>query len=326
MRFSSLKRDMAMSKAHEYAIRVLFPRGSQMERQFKYDTDDVKTIPGLGRPSDNDPPFLTPVFFNSHVLVRFFHDPRYHCEFCSESYGTLSDVDGEFSIPFGINPNGKVVAWLGDLLEVPENDRAYFALENIESDHDIRSEFYDSQINVAFTDPILEVELLLLKSKFAVYVREKFGVEIYTDPTEFEWADIRTQCSKYKRIVFNDIDDFKRFVSEWYEVLVEDLSRERMHRYFEDNGIERSPDWRELKSLEQFLVGVMGDRDNIIAPLYYLSDLRIWADHKGATSKYEQTISRLGLDSKADPQIAYRALITELRNAYRQMLKIVVID
>ena len=294
-----------------------------MTRGFKFDTNDVKTIPGLRGSGDDDPPFLTPVFFDSHVLVRFFHDPRYLYEFCSESYGTLSDVDGEFSIPFGITPNKKVVAWLGDLLKIPKREQAYFALENVDSDHDIRSEFYDSQIDCAYTGPILEVELLLLKSKVAVAVREKYGVEIYTDPTEFEWSDIRAQCSKYKRIVLNDVDDFKRFVSEWYEVLVEDLSRERIHRYFEDNGVECSSDWRELKSLEQFLVAVVGDLDNIIAPLYYLGDLRIWADHKGASSKYEQTIAKLGLDSGADPQIAYRALITELRNAYRLMLKCV---
>jgi hypothetical protein len=44
----------------------------------------------------------------------------------------------------GINPKGKVVAWLGDLEKLPDSEQQYLLSENTESDGDITSEFYDA--------------------------------------------------------------------------------------------------------------------------------------------------------------------------------------
>jgi hypothetical protein len=72
---------------------------------FVYDVDDYYYIPGLERPFNIG--FLTPVFFNKEVLLKYDGSPTCGVKFASPTYGTVyGDV---FSISFGINKNGKVV-------------------------------------------------------------------------------------------------------------------------------------------------------------------------------------------------------------------------
>jgi len=53
---------------------------------FKYDADDYYCIPGLCR--ENGSGFLTPVFFNRRVLIKFHHSEDYEVQFASRTYGT----------------------------------------------------------------------------------------------------------------------------------------------------------------------------------------------------------------------------------------------
>lgn len=80
---------------------------------FLYDPDDYYYIPGLERTFSVG--FLTPVFFNKEVLLKYDASPTCQVKFASPTYGT---IDGEsFSISFGINKNGRVVMWLGDIVD-----------------------------------------------------------------------------------------------------------------------------------------------------------------------------------------------------------------
>jgi hypothetical protein len=115
---------------------------------FKYDSDDYYYIPGLERPHDVG--FLTPVFFNKEVLLKYDASPNYEVKFASTTYGT---IHGEgFYISFGINRNGKVFMWLGDIARLSEAEQYYLISENVPSDHSIGSEFYDGQIECVFTE------------------------------------------------------------------------------------------------------------------------------------------------------------------------------
>lgn len=110
---------------------------------FVYDSDDYRYIPGLERPFDVG--FLTPVFFNKEVLLKYEASPTYRVKFASTTYGEILQGDS-FSISFGINKNSKVVMWLGDIEKLPESEQYYLRSENVASDHSIGSEFYDGQI------------------------------------------------------------------------------------------------------------------------------------------------------------------------------------
>jgi len=116
---------------------------------FLYDSDDYRYIPGLERPLDVG--FLTPVFFNRQVLLKYDASPSYRVKFVSPTYGDI--MTEMFAIPFGINKNGKLVMWLGDIAKLPEEEQYYLRSENVASDHAIGSDFYDGQIECVFTEP-----------------------------------------------------------------------------------------------------------------------------------------------------------------------------
>lgn len=58
---------------------------------FIYDSDDYKYIPGLKRPWDEG--FLTPVFFNREVLLKYDSSPIYRLSFASTTYGEIRRSD-----------------------------------------------------------------------------------------------------------------------------------------------------------------------------------------------------------------------------------------
>ena len=68
---------------------------------FIYDSDDYKYFPGLKREFDEG--FLTPVFFNKEVLLKYDSSPTYRLSFASTTYGEIRQGE-EFSMPFGLTP------------------------------------------------------------------------------------------------------------------------------------------------------------------------------------------------------------------------------
>ena len=142
---------------------------------FKYDSDDYYYIPGLIREWDDG--FLTPVFFNKRVLLKYDVSPDYKLVFCSSSYGDIWKND-EYSFPFGLNQNGKVIMWLGDIAGLPEHEQYYLLSENIDSDHSVACEFYDSQIDCVFPELSIEDRSFKARSEFLNSVYRKFGMQI----------------------------------------------------------------------------------------------------------------------------------------------------
>jgi len=286
---------------------------------FKFDKEDYYKIRGLYR-GESDKPFLVPVFFKKECLIRYFYSSEYRCELCSETYGTIY-YDG-FYISFGINKDGKVIMWLGDLEKLPEDEQIYLLSCNIDSDHEIASEFYDAQINVMFTDPIKEVELLLQKFEINKISGEKLGFKIFQ--TEQRDIDkILSQCSKYKSILINREDDFKRFISEWNEILIEDISKEGFTKYLKSKNIEVKEGLGAIKLFERLIKEVLNIKENIILPYYVLYDLRLWADHKGCEKYFKYSLERLSLNEKESDnyKLIYDTVIEKIRDFQRKIKK-----
>lgn len=298
-----------------------------MEPNFNYDISDVDRFAGLKRPWDQEVPYLTPVLFNKEVLVRYFYDPRYRCRFFSETYGQVSDGDGDFAIPFGITPASKVVFWLGDLQELPESEQRYLIAENVPSDHSIESEFYDAQIEAQFPpEPILEIEVLLLKTRINDASSSKLGISIFKTANRSSIGAIVGQCSRYKRITYGSEDDFKRFVSEWNEQLVEDINIQDIKGFLDAHRISYEAKIRENKTLEVFIRQFLGVPDNIIAPLFYLNDLRHWAVHPGGQGKYNTVLANMGVPANSAYGAVYRELMSRLYEFLQTLLSRIVLS
>lgn len=293
---------------------------------FQYNVEDVKNIPGLARPGDTEAPFLTPVFFNIEVLVKYFYSPHYRCCFSSETYGSVYSLKGgnsEHYFAFGINPNSKAIAWLGDINELPPEEKRYLESENVQSDGVISSDFYEAQINLVFPSPIKEVELILFKTKLSRVTQKKFGFVLYQNINP-PISEVISYCSNYKRIVFDSEDDFKRFLSIWNEELIEDLNISGLKIYLTSQGVNFPDNLGSNKLLELLITEVLQEQDNIIAPFFYLYDLRIWADHRDATSKYEAVLKNLGLASNTEYSEVYGKLIDEIYEFLNKLLDLLL--
>ena len=143
---------------------------------FIYSSIDYEYIPGLVRPWDEG--FLTPVFFNLAVLNKYSQHPEYKLDLFADTYGSIN-CGNEWNIQFGINKNKKVIMWLGDISGLPINEQYFLRSENIESDHDIHSEFYNGQIDVQWSESSKQNKLFELRSTFKTLVSEKYDLDLY---------------------------------------------------------------------------------------------------------------------------------------------------
>lgn len=111
---------------------------------FKYSPAEHFFTPGLIRsiPSDG---YLTPVYFNKNVLVKFEHAEGYQLDRQTATAGRMKRSIG-YDIPYGINKSGNVIMWLGDIVELPNQDVMYLYSENIDPQYDLHSDFYRNQI------------------------------------------------------------------------------------------------------------------------------------------------------------------------------------
>lgn len=148
---------------------------------FRYDSDDYYHIPGLLR--EISPGFLTPVFFRKEVLLKYVHDRRYSIAFASPTYGSIHRPP-QFHISFGLNSAGLVLMWLGDLDTLPLEEQHYLVSENVDSDHDIGSHFYDAQIEAAFTQKTVERRMLEAHTELCRRFADLFGVSLTQLPDE----------------------------------------------------------------------------------------------------------------------------------------------
>ncbi|MBA2857953.1 hypothetical protein HNP93_000654 [Methanococcus maripaludis] len=277
--------------------------------RYLYDENDA-----IKNPWEKGIPYLTPVFFNDEVLIHFFKLKRFSCEFASETYGFIK-FDGGY-IPFGINPNKKVIMWYGDIKKFANDDiHNKLISENVESDHDLRSEFYTAQINAEFTDVIKEVNIFQLIDKINELTSKNYGFKLY-NMDQLTVNSILEKVSRYKQIMYDNEDDFKRNISELNEYLIESVSKNNLKSFFDKTGIPYDSNGGSLKLLETYMNKVIMDDKNHISPLYCLYDFRIWADHTGCTEKYNYSVSRLGLSDDSSYFKIYYKLIDDLIKFY----------
>lgn len=278
---------------------------------FKYSIEDYKNIPGLYRSWDGNNPALVPVFFSKECLINFFYNSQYSCNLCSETYGSVSD--DRFNISFGINKNDKVIFWLCDLKDLPEKERKMLLPFNLDSDHDINSEFYDAQINCVFTENISEVQLLLEKSK----INEKFGFSIFKEGKK-DIDNLIKKCGQYKKIMFNGEKDFKWIISELSEELVESIDSASLINKMEFDNKDKLG---SLKLFEKYIKDVCKIEDNLLNSYFILYDLRIWSDHKDGDDKFDSSIRRLGIKNISYKN-TYDVLIKELLVTHKALLSL----
>ncbi len=291
---------------------------------FVYSHIDHDFIPGLWRPRNTG--FLTPVFFNLAVLNKYAQHPDYRLDLFSRTYGTI-EKKSEFHIDFGINRNGKVIMWLGDIDKLPEGEQHYLRSENVESDHDLYSEFYESQIEVKFSELSPENALIHSRAKVHDLCNSKRGNYLHILEGE-----ISRVIANLNRPVFWTEKHVGPVIESYNRIIVESLNNPFLKQ--ELSSVLNQDELKGLKSLkllEKWAEKVLHIQNagDWASPFYVLYDFRVLTSHLIPDEKKEETLKfinqRLGLDiNNTNLEVIYDAFLTRLIKSYevlREALK-----
>lgn len=288
------------------------------EIPFIYDSDDYKYIPGLERQHDKG--FLTPVFFNKEVLLKYDSSPTYRISFASTTYGEIRQGD-DFSISFGLNKNQKVIMWLGDIAKLPESEQYYLKSENIESDHSIGSEFYDGQIEAKFTEHSKKDILFHKRSNFLEVFFKYSGEKIAHLDDEVYGLAIALNAPLI------DSEKERRYIADTLnKIYIESFDNNALGRILKNLG----DDPKNLGSIKR-LENIMRKFTNkeklakIMMPFYVLYDLRVAFSHLCSNPSSEEKIqnieTRLDLSMNSGLIEIYNTLIDTLGNSFNCLSK-----
>lgn len=299
---------------------------------FVYDSRDLN-IPGCDvtdDPTQKDG-FSLPVFFDRKVLNNFYLDDEYVLDFFSESYGNIgkkscdSEYDFEWIIPFGVNSNDKVVMFLGDLdLITDARSLLWLKSYNTPSDHLlVKTEFYRAQLKAIFSEPIMEERIIGLRKGFYRKVEKEFGVSLY----HLEEEAIKQAHKITKPIVFSEIEITNNIIA-LDGVLNEAISLPALRQLAQELNIQKTNlgELRTRKLLQEIIASKEGEAvaRTIIAPLFYLNDLRVIFAHLLSQKEEEEMIKRildaLDVASFSDYRKVYEKLLAGLYDLYKYLL------
>ncbi len=291
---------------------------------FEYDARDFYSIPGLYR--DWNKGFLNPVFFDKDILLYYNFHPDYKVRLHSFSSGNIyHNGESIFRYGFGINRNGNIFFWLGDLLDDlgdPEMWRHLkrFQASNIESDHDVASKFYMGQIEISFEESDNEQRVFELFDDCVTASEQRFSIPISK-------LDINNLKEYYRPpILLHDREQIFKAYSSLNKYLIENLNEDGLRKTLLAHGAEPN-DLKGKKSLKLFEVLVntvlaIPATENVVAPLFVLSDLRQLSEHLSETSfaeRYKSCKERIGLLETATDEELYRAMIQKLCDMYERI-------
>ena len=290
---------------------------------FQYDSDDYNYIPGLTREFNEG--FLTPVFFNKEVLIKYDVHPSYRVTFASRTYGNIRQGE-DFDIPFGINRNGRLVMWLGDIARLPENEQYYLRSENVLSDHSIGSEFYDGQIECKFTDRPPEDQLFEQRSLLLEACFSRFGEKL----AHLE-KEVLELAISIRRPVIDTISERRNVADALNKVYLESLDNAALERVLVKLG-QNAAKLGSLKRLQKLAETIAPSEDiaGTISPLYVLYDFRVAYSHLGSEEGQEEKLrfvrERLGLEEGADLFAIYDTLVPALRGAFLKLTEVLTLE
>lgn len=294
--------------------------------EFKYDSQDYFYIPGLYRNWNEG--FLCPVFFDKEVLLYYNNHPDYRVIFYSYSRLHIIDKENNSIIPhgFGINREGNIICWLGDLekefsKEKNERHKNIFFAFNIDSNHDIVSDYYFNQIEANFMKSDNEKLMFELRNEFDNKIIQLKGENL-------THINLENLVEDYKHPILNETDQINSSYIKLNSILIESFNVNALKKLIEESGISKT-DIKGLKGLklfEEFVKSVLkiDNASSLVSPLFILYDLRLLAGHikdSKHTDKLNNCKERLGLNINNTEFDTYEKLVKSLIEMYEKLNK-----
>ena len=293
-----------LAKEKGIQVRFTLPRkkypkfdfGYGNEFTFIYDSRDYLFIPGLLLPWNDGA--LTPVFFDLSILNYYINDPDYSVSQLSFSRISIyKNGQSLLSHGFGINRNRILFTWLKDLHDAfsdgkKKDDFMRFLSSNVESDHDVASDFYRGQIELEFTESDNETRIFDEKNNFEKIVETAYGFELAK-------LDVTDLHEKFRTPIENDKFQIFPAYLALNKLLVENINKSNLKSILVEQGIsqEELKGLGSLKLLEIFISSVLNfsDGGEIICPLFVLYDLRKLDGHLHSDTTFNEEYEKCKL-------------------------------
>lgn len=269
--------------------------GLCVDAKFQYSSLDWEAIPAV-RQSDLEPEgYYVPVFFEAKVLAKYMMHEEYPMNYF-DAGGRIRFSNG-FSLEYGINRNGKVLCWLGDLDKIPEKERYYLRSENIPSDHDVVSGLYlQSRLDFP-AGKTREQELTKATRELVAVSRKTLGRDLHMHSREtIKISQSLARPVIWDRTLMLPINDLFKVCVESFEIKFLRKNAISMGAMFKSNAPLYAilQKWLELR--------FKMDAEEISAPLRVLNTWRNALDHKWSeqsSRRLEECYELMGLRGDA---------------------------
>lgn len=235
------------------------------------------------------PNFLTPVFFNRAVLNKYKTDTQNY----EINDGYIKYLD-EWLLPFTVNKENKVIAWLGDLGRIPYKEQLYWKQENIPPKGDIEQNFVNQQLNNMFVNSILPERWIFTLIK---QVNEQ-AIRKYSDCffNNLSIAD-KSLESAFILPVNNNINEYKEFLIQFCKIIVESINTKLITSKVINKSSLKDVDGKTLGSVMQ--LAVFFKQENLLAGSKLCDILKILyaarsklAGHTASITSYNRALNR----------------------------------
>lgn len=129
------------------------------------------------------PNFLTPIYFNKSVLLKYYSEPKKYT--VSSHRFTCLNLWG---IDLDITSEDLVQVWLGDLGSLPKNEQLHWKQYNVPPRGTISNYRFETDFEAKFSSPSIEqspiAHLIISYEKINTIFKEKYSEELFIELTE----------------------------------------------------------------------------------------------------------------------------------------------
>lgn len=259
--------------------------------------------------------FLTPVFFKKQVLKKYYDNSRRY----TVEVGYLKSL-GLWGIPYGINDEGLVHVWLGDLGRIPYKEQLNFRQYNVFSTSKLGKEFYQTEILAKFVetkDPIYTLKQL--RNQINGLCQTKLGFQFFKELSEMDYYI-------YKNIHIPTTSEFRELDEQL--IFLAKLLCDSINKSELESRVTWKPTTDEntkIRFVEKFLEEQFGLTttlsEQIAKPFRHAQKLRSESAAHRKSSQFEKTLIKLGLNRRDSEEI-FRFLVSSLIVKMEKIVKL----
>lgn len=253
--------------------------------------------------------FLRPVYFRRTVLRKYYQETRRYTV-------TPSGVSclSLWSISYGLNGEGLVQVWLGDLGRMPHDEQIHWRSFNVPPSGGVSESLYRQQILaqwVEVDDPVWQLVEATKKLNEAATTR--LGFEIFTPLT-----DADSHIVKSVHVPLDDeVGELDEQIQYLAKILPDSINKGALLAFLGADN-ESAP----IEALRRFVDEVGADGEAIVEPIRALQTIR----SKGVAHRrgrgYAQALRRFGLSELTNVEI-FRTLALRLAESVQSIARLV---